>query len=222
MSRAEEFANSRSAHIAEISDSKSESHDDLWTSVSKDGEPQAIARLQGGYETPKNWDYEAFPNGQAQGELFNVRTPKLAGWYKGQGATPQDAAAALGLALEESKKRYGRLPEPDSMLSPDSAKTVARLTGKKVEPTYLEETSKSEREDEGERSTYHIGRQVLKANIFGDEKARKYKPEEITAGLGTISGLLRGKQFNGEKPAANTPAKNSLKSPVEQPTLPGL
>jgi hypothetical protein len=222
MSRSDEFANSRTAHIAEISDSKSEAHDDLWTTVSKGGVPQAVARLEGGWDGPLNWGYEPFPEGQAQGELFNVKTPKLAGWYKAMGASSEDAAAALGLALDESKKRYGRLPEPDTYLSPDSARVVARITGKDTPATYLEEMSKAGRQAEGDVTTSLIGGRVQRAYNMDGPKSKAFSEGDIASGIGTVRGLLRGPQFNGEKAPANTPTKNSLKSPVEQPTLPGL
>ena len=104
------------------------------------GEPlensTSVARVAGGYRTNSDGYYSAFPEGIGQGELFNWEHPRIKGLYRGENSPKIDLSAALGMAVAESKKRWGVEPLEDTSLTDDSARVVKKLTGRVHEPNY--------------------------------------------------------------------------------------
>ena len=82
----------------------------------------SVARLTGGYRTNNESHYSPFPEGRAQGELFNWEPPRIKGLYRGDNSPEVDLGTTLGMAVAESKKRYGVNPLPDKSLTADSAR----------------------------------------------------------------------------------------------------
>ena len=115
---------------------------DKWLGVRNAEGASSVARLTGGYLTSNHPRYEAFPKQPPasdeagsgvpmyQGELFNWEQPEVKGLYREDGSSKMDLGAVLGMAVNESKNRWGVEPIEDEQLSEDSAKLTKKLTGR--------------------------------------------------------------------------------------------
>jgi hypothetical protein len=201
-----------------------------WVGITRPSGESAVAQLTGGFEMPpmRGWrnNYEAFPEGQEQGELFNLRTPRIQGWFKTHGASSADAMNVLGIAAEESKRRYGSYPQPDETLSEDSARVVSKLTGKHVPTTYLEGSSKRSRANEGNATADSIADSLREAERTGEAPIRRHTEEDLDAGRKLVRTMIAARR-GGNKPTTEAPTNPSavrgkqFKDP-NQLELPGI
>ena len=201
-------------------------HEERWTAISRPTGEAAVAKLTGGYDMPRSRDYTAFPEGQAQGELFNLKTPRIEGWYKTEGASAADAMNVLGVAAKESKKRYGSYPQPDDTLSKDSAAVVSKLVGKEVAPTYNTHLARWERASEGDSMANIIVDKMDISEDSGRVPVKRHTEEDLTEGRNLVRTMIasrRGKKTKTPKTATNPSAVKGKQFPgPEHPTLPGL
>lgn len=174
-----------------------------WVGLTRPSGESAVAQLTGGFVMPplRGWrnSYEAFPEGQDQGELFNLKTPRIQGWYKTRGASSADAMNVLGVAAEESKRRYGVYPQPDDTLSEDSARVVSKLLGKPVRTTYNEGSSRRSRANEGNATADSIADSLREAERTGNIPIKRHTEEDLNAGSNLVRTMIAARR-GGNKP----------------------
>jgi len=192
---------------------RSPGQESRWVGLTRPSGESSVAQLTGGFVMPstvRGWrsDYEAFPDGQEQGELFNLRTPRIQGWFKTHGASSADAMNVLGIAAEESKRRYGSYPQPDETLSEDSARVVSKLTGKRVNANYLEGSSRRGRSNEGASTADSIADSLRKAERTGEAPIRRHTEEDLDAGRNLVRTMIAARR-GGNKPTTEAPTNPS-------------
>ncbi|CAB4175089.1 hypothetical protein UFOVP965_111 [uncultured Caudovirales phage] len=191
------------------------------------------ASLYGGYVMPDSMAYRPHPKISAaedswdpgpamrqikgtveQGELFNWQHPKISGLYRSNKSPKTDTAAALGLAVNASRKLYGVDPEPDSLLSSDSAPLAGKLTGKQFATTHLEEDSKKALRVYGDytASTYGDSARINRAG-GGSQPVRDIPESETQAGSDLIRNKLRESIAARRAPVVNKVAALTGKLP---------
>lgn len=207
---------------------------DKWLGVRNAEGASSVARLTGGYITSNHPRYEAFPKqppapdeaGSAipmyQGELFNWEHPQIKGLYREDGAGSQwsarrvsskmDLGAVLGMAVNESKNRWGVEPIEDKQLSEGSAKITKKLTGR-TKPV-----------------NYHAGFDKDDSRGYGNLMARTVDDKALTDGQVLPASLIeegsktiRAKVSEVRKAknnfSKNTMPKEGRVSPFKQETL---
>jgi len=224
VSRNAEF-NNPSIRTADIADSwRAPGHEENWTVLDRPSGEAAVAKLTGGYNMPRHHSYEAFPEGKSQGELFNVKTPRIEGWYKTDTTSAADAMNVLGVAANESKRRYGQYPQPDDTLSPASAPVVGKLVGKKIEPNYHTNASRASLAEDGNTvANVMVDRMDIAENR--GTPVRVHSAEDLTAGRNLVRSMIsKRKGIKDTSKVSNNPsaAKGKQFPGAEHPTLPGL
>lgn len=222
MSRNGEF-NNPSIRTGDIASSwRPRGHEERWTTLDRPTGEAAVAKLTGGYEMPRTSQYEAFPEGKSQGELFNIRTPRIEGWYKNDTTSAADAMNVLGVAAGESKRLYGQYPQPDDTLSPASAPVVAKLTGKRVEPNYNRGASRLDLAQDGNVVANTMVDRMDQAENRGTP-VRVHSADDLAAGRSLVRSMISKRKGVKETPKANPSASKGKQFPgPEHPTLPGL
>lgn len=226
MSRNAEF-NNPSVRTGDVLNhwSHNPGHEERWTVLDRPTGEAAVAKLTGGYELPRYRGYEAFPEGKSQGELFNIKTPRIEGWYKTDTTSAVDAMNVLGVAANESKRLYGQYPQPDETLSPASAPVVSKLAGKKVEANYNTGSSREDLASEGNTLANIL---VDKMDIAENTKrvpVRVHTADDLTQGRNLVRTMIasrRGKKGSPTPAASPSAAKGKQFPGPNQPTLPGL
>jgi hypothetical protein len=134
---------------------------DKWLGVRNADGAASVARLTGGYKTMEHPGYTAFPKQPPapdeegspipmyQGELFNWEHPQIKGLYRGNDSSKMDLSAVLGMAVNESKNRWGVEPIEDEQLSEESAELTKRLTGRDNPVNYHPGFSKDDSREYG-------------------------------------------------------------------------
>jgi hypothetical protein len=203
--------------------------EERWVGLRRPSGPTAVAKLTGGYIYPPrsgNWrtGYEAFPDGQAQGELFNLRQPRITGWYKSQDTSAADAMNVLGVAAEESKRRYGAYPQPDGTLSEDSAPIVSKLAGRTVQANYNVGAEREDRQELGTSLANTIADKLEEEERAGKRPIKKHTAEDLDAGrrlVRTMSAMRRGIK-PATAPSSPSAVKGKQFPDSTQLTIPGL
>lgn len=224
MSRNAEF-NNPSIRTGDIASSwRAPGHEERWTTLDRPTGEAAVAKLTGGYEMPRTSQYEAFPEGKSQGELFNIRTPRIEGWYKNDTTSAADAMNVLGVAAGESKRLYGQYPQPDDTLSPASAPVVGKLAGKRVEPNYHVGASRLDLAQDGNVVANTMVDRMDQAENRGTP-VRVHSADDLAAGRSLVRSMISKRKGVKETPKAssNPSASKGKQFPgPEHPTLPGL
>lgn len=219
-----EEPNIRTADIA--SSWRPRGHEERWTTLDRPTGEAAVAKLTGGYEMPRTSSYEAFPEGKQQGELFNVRTPRIEGWYKNDTTSAADAMNVLGVAAGESKRLYGQYPQPDDTLSPASAPVVAKLTGKRVDPNYHVGASRLDLAQDGNVVANTMVDRMDQTENNKQVPVRVHSSEDLNAGRNLVRTMIAsrsGKKNKSTIKSISPSASKGKQFPSEKhPTLPGL
>lgn len=237
MSRNEEFSSPTIlSGDVDSSGSRFLGDEERWISLSRPSGTTAVAKLTGGYIYPSKSGrltrYEAFPDGQAQGELFNLKQPRIQGWYKSADTSAVDAMNVLGVAAEESKRRYGAYPQPDETLSEDSARVVSKLAGKTVYPNYDVGADRKDRQDFGNFLANTITDKLERAELVnrenrlgaGEVPVKRHTADDLDAGRSLVRAMLAMRR--GGKPATAPRSPTAVRGKQfpdpNQLTLPGL
>ena len=219
-------SNRPSVRTADITDSwRAPGHEETWTVLDRPSGEAAVAKLTGGYNMPRHHSYEAFPEGKSQGELFNIKTPRIEGWYKTDTTSAADAMNVLGVAANESKKRYGQYPQPDDTLSPASAPVVGKLVGKKIEPNYHANASRLDLAQDGNVVANVMVDRMDQAEVGGRKPVKTHSAEDLAAGRSLVRSMISKRKGVKEAPkVSNNPSATKGKQfpGPEHPTLPGL
>jgi len=188
----------------------------------------SAARLTGGYRTNSESHYSPFPpikpGGYQQGELFNWEPPMIKGLYRGDNSPEIDLGTTLGMAVAESKKRYGVNPLPDDALTADSAKVSDKLLGGKHEVNYQSHYSPEDLREYGNRTTNWVDEM---ANNTGyrppGNDTTMLPPSAIEEGSRTIRDAVRNLRKGRQESRVDSFKQEAPKGPAfKQETLPGF
>lgn len=189
----------------------------------------SVARLTGGYITSENPNYKAFPKGDpslldfigeggtGQGELFNWEHPQIKGLYRGDNSSKMDLGSALGMAVNESKRRWGVEPIEDEQLSAESAELTKKLTGRDNPVTYHKGYSKSDA-----RSYGNMMANIVDTRAKDSSSSEILPASDIEEGSKTIRTRVSELRKAKNQSSKNTMPNESRVSAFKQTIIPGM
>lgn len=201
-----------------------------WFGIKDLGGPgAALTRLEGGLIGTDSHMYRPFPGSgfsdePVQGELWNWKQPQIKGMYRNDKASSMDAMATLGMAANESKRKWGVEPLPDTSLSADSARVTAGLTGTPARTTYKAYEDKEGLRDYGNSTTQWLLNNAQAEVTRGSDKVRNLPESAIAEGTAAVRNKLRDTQAKqrAEETSRVEPTKQNVGNQFKQYALPGF
>ena len=184
----------------------------------------SAARLAGGYRTNNESHYNPFPEGAKQGELFNWEPPRIKGLYRGDNSPEIDLGTTLGMAVAESRKRYGVNPIPDHALTADSARVSDKLLGGKHDVNYRPNDLPEDLREYGNNTTQWVDDMANNTGYrpAGNETTM-LPPSAIEEGSKTIRDAVRNLRKNKQEIRIDSFKQESPQGPAfKQDSLPGF
>jgi hypothetical protein len=201
---------------------------DKWLGVRNEDGATSVARLTGGYKTTEHPGYTAFPKQPPapdeagspipmyQGELFNWEHPQIKGLYRGDGSSKLDLGAVLGMAVNESKNRWGVEPIEDEQLSEESAELTKKLTGRDKPVNYHRGYGKDESRDYGNTMARIVDTRAK------DSGGQALPASDIEEGSKTIRDKVAELRKAKKQSSKNTMPNESRVSAFKQTIIPGM